>query len=78
MQYTPPAVVPAYWESQQTGVLSALTTEILRALQPHAGACHSESPSDYRGASMLAFIGNEDGHDALNHIWTGLNFRWDC
>ena len=58
-------MVPAYWESQQTGALSALTTEILHALQPHAGACHLESPSDYRGASLLAFIGNGVGLCAI-------------
>ena len=72
----PPAVIPAYWESQQTGALSALSTEILHALQPHAGACHLESPSDYRGASLLAFIGNGDGLYALSLNWMGLNFRW--
>ena len=67
-----PAVIPAYWGRQQTGAFSALSTEILHALQPHAGACHLESPSDCKGTSLLAFIGNIYGPYASILDWTGL------
>ena len=62
--YTPPAaVVPALAKSA-TGALPALMMVILRALQPHAGACLWVFPS-FKGLPAR-LPGDEVGHSGLS------------